>query len=282
MNIAQDGFVLYNSATIPCLGFGTWQIPDGTAAVGAVKEALRKGYRHIDAAAIYGNERSVGKGIVQSGVDREELFVTSKVWNSERGYEKTLAAFDKTLDDLQLEYLDMYLIHWPASPSQFNDWQTINLTTWEAMEELYKSGRVRAIGACNFMVHHLESLLQSDVRPMVNQIEYHPGQQQEETVEFCKRNKILIEAWSPLGSGKMLSNPMLSAMAEKYRKSVAQLCIKWCLQNGVLPLPKSVTPSRIAENLEVFDFAIAEEDMREINQMDYFGGSGLHPDQVPF
>ena len=201
MNIAQDGFVLYNSATIPCLGFGTWQIPDGTAAVGAVKEALRKGYRHIDAAAIYGNETSVGKGIVQSGVDREELFVTSKVWNSERGYEKTLAAFDKTLDDLQLEYLDLFLIHWPASPSQFKNWQTINLTTWEAMEELYNSGRVRTIGVCNFMVHHLEPLLQSDVRPMVNQIEYHPGQQQEETVEFCKRNNILIEAWSPLGSG---------------------------------------------------------------------------------
>ena len=150
------------------------------------------------------------------------------------------------------------------------------------MEELYKSGRVRAIGVCNFMVHHLKPLLKSNVRPMVNQIEYHPGQQQGETVEFCTRNKILIEAWSPLGSGKMLSNPMLSAMAEKYRKSVAQLCIKWCLQNGVLPLPKSVTPSRIAENLEVFDFAIAEEDMRVINQMDYFCGSGLHPDQVPF
>lgn len=282
MHTTKDCFVLHNGSTIPCLGYGTWQIPDGPAAVDGVKNALNRGYRHIDAASIYGNQKSVGKGIADSGLAREDLFVTSKVWNTERGYEKTLAAFEKTLDDLGLEYLDLYLIHWPASSSQYDNWQTINQRTWKALEELYAAERVRAIGVCNCMPHHLEPLLQSDIPPMVNQIEYHPGQTQQDTVQFCERHSILVQAWSPLGSGKMLSNPLLSAIATKYQKSVAQLCIRWCLQNGVLPLPKSVTPARIEENLQVFDFTITEEDMREITHMEYFDGSGLHPDRVPF
>ncbi|WP_177505108.1 aldo/keto reductase [Anaerosinus sp.] len=276
-------FKLSNGYEIPQVGFGTWQTPNGETAMQAVKAALQCGYRHIDTAAIYGNEKSVGEGIRKSGVCREDLFVTSKVWNTERGYEKTLAAFDKTLADLGLEYLDLYLIHWPANEKQFENWQEINKDTWRAMETLYLEGKIKSIGVSNFLVHHLEPLLAvAKIEPMINQIEFHPGQMQLNTVEFCKRNQILVEAWSPLGTGRMLSNSTLMAIAEKYQKSVAQLCIRWCLQNGVLPLPKSVTPSRIEENTEVFDFVLSVEDMKIINDMKYCGGSGLNPDEVEF
>lgn len=276
-------FKLSNGYEIPQVGFGTWQTPNGETATQAVKAALQCGYRHIDTAAIYGNEKSVGEGIRKSGVCREDLFVTSKVWNTERGYEKTLAAFDKTLADLGLEYLNLYLIHWPANEKQFENWQEINKDTWRAMETLYLEGKIKSIGVSNFLVHHLEPLLAAaKIEPMINQIEFHPGQMQLDTVEFCKRNQILVEAWSPLGTGRMLNNSTLIAIAEKYQKSVAQLCIRWCLQNKVLPLPKSVTPSRIKENTEVFDFVLSAEDMEIINDMKYCGGSGLNPDEVEF
>lgn len=278
MNKLTDTFTLKNGSEIPCIGFGTWQTPSGDVAVAAVQAAIAAGYRHIDAAAVYKNETSVGEGIKTSGVKRDELFVTSKVWNTERGYETTIAAFAQTLADLQLDYLDLYLIHWPASASQFKNWEQINLETWRAMTDLYKAGKIRAIGVSNFMPHHLAALLKTEVPPMVNQIEFHPGQMQTETVTFCKQHDILVEAWSPLGSGRMLDDVRLKNIAEKYGKSVAQLCIRWCLQNGVLPLPKSVTPSRILDNAQIFDFAISELDMAAINSLPYFGGSGLHPD----
>lgn len=277
-----DGFVLENGRKIPCIGYGTWQTPDGETAVASVKEAVRIGYRHIDAAACYGNEAGVGRGIYESGIAREELFVTSKVWNTERGYERTMVAFEKTLKDLSLDYLDLYLIHWPAAFHQFDNWEEINLSTWKAMTELYKSGKVKAIGVSNFMPHHLKALMETEVPPMVDQIEFHPGMMQEETLDYCRDKGILVEAWSPLGTGRMLANPVLKEIAGTYHKSVAQLCIRWCLQHGVLPLPKSVTPARIAENAEVFDFEITAEDMSRIDRMDNFGGSGLHPDQVDF
>lgn len=282
MHNAADCFKLNNGCSIPCLGFGTWQIPDGDTAVMAVKAALQHGYRHIDAAAVYGNEASVGKGIVTSGVNRKDIFLTSKVWNDKRGYENTLAAFEKTLADLHTDYLDLYLIHWPASASRFPDWENINLETWRAMTELYKAGRIRAIGVSNFLPHHLIALMQAEVSPMVNQIEFHPGQMQDETVSYCKQHSILVEAWSPLGTGKVLTNSFLASIAKKYEKSIAQLCIRWCLQNRILPLPKSVTPARIEENADVFDFVISEEDMTAIKDMPYFGGSGLHPDHIDF
>lgn len=282
MKTLQDGFVLNNGVKIPCVGFGTWQTPDGETAVAAVREALGTGYRHIDTAAAYGNEVSIGEGIRASGLARNEVFVTSKLWNAERGYDKTMAAFEKTVSDLGLDYLDLYLIHWPAAANQFENWQDINLSTWKAMTELYKAGRIRAIGVSNFLPHHLQALMESEVQPMVNQIEFHPGQMQEETLQYCKEHGILVEAWSPLGTGRMLNNETLKTIADKYGKSAAQLCIRWCLQNGVLPLPKSVTPSRIRENAAVFDFEITAEDMSAINSMAYCGGSGLHPDEIDF
>lgn len=282
MKQLTDGFVLENGRKIPCIGYGTWQTPDGETAVASVKEAVRTGYRHIDAAACYGNEAGVGRGIYESGIARKELFVTSKVWNTERGYERTMAAFEKTLKDLSLDYLDLYLIHWPAASHQFDNWEEINLSTWKAMTELYKSGKVKAIGVSNFMPHHLKALMETEVPPMVDQIEFHPGMMQEETLDYCRDKGILVEAWSPLGTGRMLANPVLKEIAGTYHKSVAQLCIRWCLQHSVLPLPKSVTPARIAENAEVFDFEITAEDMSRIDRMDNFGGSGLHPDQVDF
>ena len=282
MKSLNDTFHLNNGYEIPCVGFGTWQTPDGDTAVMAVSEAIKTGYRHIDTAACYGNEVSVGQGIKKSGIEREKLFVTSKVWNTERGYEKTIAAFEKTLTDLGLDYLDLYLIHWPASSSQYDIWEKINLETWKALTELYKAGKIKSIGVSNFMPHHLEALMKTEVPPMVNQIEYHPGLNQEETVDYCKKHGILVEAWSPLGTGRMLNNETLKFIAGKYGKSVAKLCIRWCLQNGVLPLPKSVTPARIVENADVFDFDITAEDMSDINAMPYFGGSGLHPDKIDF
>ncbi|MGE4283951.1 MAG: aldo/keto reductase [Clostridia bacterium] len=277
-----DFYLLNNGVQIPCVGFGTWQTPDGETAVMAVKTAIEKGYRHIDAAACYKNEVGVGKGIIESGINRKDLFITSKVWNPDRGYEKTLLAFEKTVNDLQLDYLDLYLIHWPASSSRFPNWDEINLQTWKAITELYKAGRIRAIGVSNCLPHHMASLMETEVPPMVNQIEFHPGQMQKETLQYCNENSVLVEAWSPLGTGAMLSNPTLIQIAAKYQKSVAQLCIRWCLQNGVLPLPKSITPSRIEENTKVFDFVISEEDMTVINSMEYFAGSGNHPDKVDF
>lgn len=279
----QIGFCcLSNGVRIPSVGYGTWQTPDGCTAVHSVKLALSCGYRHIDTAAVYGNERSVGAGIRASGLDRSELFVTSKVWNTARGYKSTLAAFRRTLEDLGLDYLDLYLIHWPASAHQFDDWRELNRDSWRAMTELYRAGKVRAIGVSNFLPHHLEPLMDCAVPPMVDQIEFHPGMMQEETVRYCRRHGILVEGWSPLGCGRVLEQETLCAIAARHGRTAAQVCIRWALQHGVVPLPKSVTPSRIQENTEVFDFCLTAEEMAAIDALPPFGGSGLPPDEVDF
>ncbi len=279
MKNLTDTFRLASGAEIPCIGFGTWKAPDGDVAENAVRAALDAGYRHIDTAAIYRNEASVGEAIRKSGIDRSEIFVTSKLWNKCRGYEMAFSAFERTMSKLGLDYLDLYLIHWPASSAEYENWNEINLETWRAMCELYKAGRIKAIGVSNFMPHHLEALMKCEIFPMVNQIEFHPGYTQWETVEYCKNHGITVEAWSPLGSGRVLSDKRLADIASKYGKSVAQLCIRWCLQNGTLPLPKSVNPERIKENADVFDFEISKEDMQTINGLPDFAESGFHPDK---
>ena len=275
-------FELVNGVKIPAIGFGTWKTPDGDAAEEAVSFALNNGYRHIDGAAMYKNEAGVGRGIRVSGVPREEIFVTSKVWNTERGYDKARRAFERTLEGLGLDYLDLYLIHWPASRNQFPNADELNLETWRALTDLYKEGRVRAIGVSNFKPHHLEPLMETEVPPMVDQIEYHPGFLQDETVDFCREHGIQVEAWSPLGRGHVLADDRMQSIAARYGKSPAQVCVRFALQNGVVPLPKSVTKERILENLDVFDFEISDDDMAQIAAMTDLGGSGHDPDTIDF
>ena len=282
MKHISDTYSLHNGYHIPCIGLGTYRTTDENDAVHAISAAVKAGYRHIDTASAYQNETIIGKGICACGLDRRELFVTSKVWNTDRGYEKTMAAFETTMDKLKLDYLDLYLVHWPAAPHQFDNWKEINLSTWRAMTELYKSGRIKAIGVSNFLPHHLEPLMETEIQPMVNQLEFHPGYMQPEIVEYCHKNRIIVEAWSPLGAGGLLTNDTLTTIAAKHQKTVAQICIRWCLQNGTVPLPKSITPARIADNTNVFDFVLSDEDMATINAMPYQGRSISHPDKVDF
>lgn len=279
----ENFYVLKNNYKIPNIGFGTFRTPSGEETEQSVLNAIKAGYRHIDCAAAYGNEKSVGDAIRKSGVPREELFITSKLWNDEKGYEKTLAAFNQTLEDLQLDYIDLYLIHWPIAKASKDNWQEANNESWRAFEELYKQGKIKAIGVSNFLPHHLKPLLESaNIKPMVNQIEFHPGMLQEEAVEFSKKHNILVEAWAPFSNGQILKHPVLQEIADKYQKSVAQLTLRWIIQKGIVPLPKSVTPERIKSNLDVFDFEISGKDVERIDSLTNCGGSGLHPDEVDF
>lgn len=283
MRCLNDGFILSNGVHIPCIGFGTWDIPDGELTANAVTTALGAGYRHVDCAALYGNQRSVGLALRQSGVPRKELFINSKVWNTHRGYDKALQAFEDSLTELGLDYLDMYLIHWPATARQYDNWRDVNLSTWRALEKVYSEGRVRAIGVSNFKPHHLEPLMaDADIMPMVNQVEYHPGEMQAATTAFCAEHNIVVEAWSPLGEGLLLHNATLLEIAAEYRRSVAQVVIKWCMQNGILPLPRSSSAAHICENARVFDFELHQDAIQRINELAYLEnlGAELDPDEL--
>ena len=283
MNHQTDTYKLPNGVGIPCIGFGTWQTPDGDVAVRSVAAAIEAGYRHIDTAQAYGNEESVGKGIRESGIDRKDLFITTKLWNSNHSYKLTMRTFEDSMNKLGLDYLDLFLIHWP-NPIAFRDhWQEANAESWKAMEELYEAGKIRAIGVSNFRPHHIEEILKTaKVAPMVNQIRLCPGDTQDETVEWCRDHGMVLEAYSPLGIGKIFEVPEMQRLAEKYQRSIAQVCIRWSLQRGYLPLPKSVTPSRIQENLKVFDFELSEEDVRLIADLKGCVGYASDPDRTNF
>lgn len=276
-------YSLPNGVKIPCIGYGTLNIENGEKTIECIKNAIKNGYRHIDSAEVYVNDSSLGIAIKESNIKREELFITSKLSNDNRGYINAIKSFNETLKRLQLEYLDLYLIHWPLARGEREYCNKINVETWKALEDLYKDGKIKAIGVSNFLEHHIKPVMEkATIMPMINQLEIHPGQRQEKIVEFCKANNILVEAWGPLGSGKMLNNFVLNEIAKKYNKTVAQLCIKWCLQQNIIPLPKTENIDRMKENLNVFDFEISSEDMKEINNIPYFAGSGLHPDKVDF
>lgn len=275
----QSVTTLHNGVAMPWLGLGVFQVAEGESVVESVKSAIRFGYRSIDTAAIYGNERGVGQGIrealAETGLSRSDLFVTSKVWNSDLGYESTLAAFDVTMEKLGLEYLDLYLIHWPVK-GKYKD-------AWRALETLYKQGRVRAIGVSNFHVHHLKDLLaDAEIKPMVDQVEYHPHLAQPELHAFCRANGIQLEAWSPLKQGKLLDEPTIVKLAEKYGRSVAQIILRWDLQNEVVTIPKSVKDHRIAENGSVFDFELSAEDMALLDGLNRDERVGPDPDNFNF
>ncbi len=263
---------------LPSIGFGTAEA-HGAESEYAVNHALDTGYRLIDTADIYGNEEAVGRAIARSGLAREEIIVTSKLHINKKGYDSTRVAFQQSLKKLQLDYLDIYLIHWPANATHNpHDWQQINADSWRAMEELQQEGLIRGIGLSNFMPEHLDALYQTaTVCPLLNQIEFHPGHMQEATRAACAKKGILIEAWSPLGIGTLLQHPLILEMAAKYGRSTAQICLRWCMQHDALPIPKSVNLHRIEENFKVMDFCIEESDMQRIDGIPACGYTGWDP-----
>jgi len=251
-----------NGLEIPAIGFGTWRVKDGSEAVDAVTQAIKDGYRLIDTARIYGNERSVGKAIAGSGTDRKDLFITTKLWNDDQGYESGLAAFDESMEKLGLDYLDLYLIHWPGGRDRKG--------AWKALTKLYKDGRTKSIGVSNYMINHLEELLsESDIVPAVNQVEFHPFlySQLAPLLDYCAKKGIIVEAYSPLAQGHKVDDPTIVKIAQTHGKSGAQVMLRWAIQHNTLPIPKSVTPSRIKENLEVFDFELSNRDMDTLNAL---------------
>ncbi|MBR3147583.1 MAG: aldo/keto reductase [Eubacterium sp.] len=297
----SDTMTLMNGVKIPGIGFGTYKSVDGNDAEESVRTAIGAGMRHIDCASFYKNEdgsgRGIARGMEENGLSREDLFVTSKVWTSDKAYDDAVRSCKKSLSDLGLEYLDLLLIHWPADDHAYTDWKEINFDTWRAFTDLYKDGLVRSIGVSNFWPEHLEPLMDTEVPPMVDQLEYHPGYMQngceggdipgsgycpDDVPAYCKERGIVVEAWSPLGRAKVLQDPLLVSLAEKYGRSTSQICLRWEIQHEIIPLPKSVHEERIIENTRVFDFELDEDDMEMIDSMPITGFSTHTPKDVPW
>lgn len=276
-------FRLNNGRSIPPLGIGTWQLPENPQLIESLIGAIRMGYRYIDTAAIYENESCVGEAIRDCGLPRENLFILSKCWTANRTYDSVLRAFDDTIRRLHLDYLDCYLIHWPCTKGDLLAWQSVNIGTWRAFERLYDEGLVKSIGISNFLVHHLVSFLsKANVKPAVNQLEFHPGYMQKRTLDFCQKEGILVQAWSPLGHGQLTDAPSIKAIGEKYGKSAPQVCLRWCLQHNVLPITRALSNIHQAENFNIFDFELTAEDMTAMDALPLMGFSGLEPDHVSF
>ncbi len=270
--------VLQNGVKMPRIGYGTYKCTDGSDER-VVRMALDAGYRMLDTAAFYGNEAYVGKAVRESGIPRKELFLTSKVWKSDLGYEKTKKSVEESLERLQTDYLDLCLIHWPKPDPESTDWKELDRGSWKALEELYHRGTVRAIGVSNFLPHHLEALMEAaEVRPMVDQLELHVGYLQEAAVQYCKSWGIQVQAWSPLGRRRVLEEPMVVKMARKYQASPAQFLLRFLLQQNIAVIPKASSMERMRQNLELPEFVITEEDMHLLRCLPQAGWSGEHPD----
>ncbi|WP_164215792.1 aldo/keto reductase [Virgibacillus sp. YIM 98842] len=267
----QDTITLNNGVRMPGFGLGVYKVEDGDVVYQAVNTALETGYRSIDTASYYFNEKGVGQAVKDSRVPRDDIFITSKVWNDQQGYENTLKAFEESLENLQTDYLDLYLIHWPV--------KGMYKETWRALEKLYKDERVKAIGVSNFHIHHLQHLMDGcEVKPAVDQVEYHPHLTQEELHAFCRREGIQLEAWSPLKRGQLLDEPVLEEIGEKYNKTAAQVILRWDVQNKVITIPKTITDKRIEENADIFDFSLTEDEMKQIQGLNKNDRAGTNPE----
>ncbi len=272
---------LRNELMLPVIGLGTWQITDRVIVSDIIGAAYDLGYRLIDTAAAYSNEIAISKAIVTNEINRNDLFLSDKAWNTSRGFEPVQEACKKSLKKLKTDYLDLYLIHWPASKKLYPYWAEINADTWRGMEQLYKDGYVKAIGVCNFKEHHLKKLQETaTIIPMVNQFEIHPGMGQKKLVDFCKELNIIVEASSPLGNGQILTNDTIHCIAKKKNKTPAQICLRWEFQQGIISIPKTVNADRLRQNISIFDFELTEDEMRIIDEIPFCGGIGIDSDEV--
>lgn len=278
----MNKYFICNNIKIPFIGYGTWQLPEGCEAINCIKNAISVGYKHIDTASYYGTEESIGIAIEEMNIKRDEIFITSKVWNDDRGYDKTIKSFEKSIKKLKLNYIDLYLIHWPADINKYPDWEDINKSTWRALVDLYKSKKIKLIGVSNFKIKHLRTLIDQEIVPMVNQIEYHPGFIQSDVVDFCKENNILVEAWSPFAFGKVFKNDVLINLSKKYNRPISQICIKWCLDNNIIPLPKANSIEKMRENLDIDNFMLESDDILKINKITDKMFSGWDPSTIDF
>lgn len=278
--MGREGFTLANGIKVPAQAFGTYKAADRRSAE-VISMAIRAGYRYFDTASFYGTEEYLAQAIEGSGIPRSSFFITSKLWKDEMGYENAKAAFQRSIERLKTDYLDMYLIHWPLPDPKYSEWKELDAETWRALEELYKEGKVRAIGLSNFLPHHVENILaKCKIMPMVDQLEYHPGYSQEAAVKYCQDKGILVQAWSPLGRTRVLQDPLILTMAEKYGVTPAKICLVFAVQRGVQPLPKASSPERMRENLDLFSFELDQEDIWRLATMPQTGWSGEHPDRV--
>lgn len=278
MESIYDCFKLNNDMKIPCVGFGTYKAAEGNN-VEILKTAIEAGHRYFDTASFYQTEDFLGQAIRESNLPREDFFLVSKMWKDEMGYQQTKDALEKSLKRLGTDYLDIYLIHWPRPSADCENWKELDLETWRAMEELQKEGKIRGLGLSNFLPHHIKNILENGtVKPVVNQLELHPGYMQQAAVQYCKEHGIQMQAWSPIGRRRILEDGLILELAGKYQVSPAQLCLRFLLQNDIIPLPKSSSMERMKQNMDLFHFEISEEDVSRLATMPQAGWSGEHPD----